>query len=163
MSATAESNAPTPVAAQSGALGRSRFALVFTLAFASLLWLLGGLANGWWWHPPGLVNLAGVNIGRDFVAFWSAAGLALSGQPASAYDHAALQAAELHAIGAPVNFTAWFYPPFVQLLAAPLALLPYLAALALWLLAPLSGLLIVVRRFAPHVLTALATLIFPAT
>lgn len=164
MSATAESNAPIAhLAEQVSALGPRRFALVFTLAFASLLWLAGGLANGWWWHPPGLVNLAGVNIGRDFVAFWSAAGLALTGQPASAYDHAALHAAEFQAIGAPVKFTAWFYPPFVQLLSAPLALMPYLSALALWLLAPLSGLLIVVRRFAPHVLTALATLIFPAT
>src|SRR5882762_759716 len=108
MSATAESTAPIAQHAEKmSALNRPRFALVFALALASLLWLFGGLANGWWWHPPGLVNLAGVNIGRDFVAFWSAADLALAGQPASAYDHAALHAAELHAIGAPVNFTAW--------------------------------------------------------
>src|SRR5437588_237627 len=48
-------------------------------------------------------------------------------------------------------------------LVLPRALVPYLAALALWLGAPLLALARLLRRLLPHPLTPVAALIFPAT
>src|SRR2546421_4454445 len=96
-------------------LGRFQFFVLFTFAFASATWLVLGLANGWDWHGPGLVNAGGANIGRDFVEFWSAGRMALGGHPVSPYDHGLFHAAEIANIGAPVGFTPWFYPPIMLL------------------------------------------------
>ena len=156
--------APAPSFSQLvSSLGPLRFALFFALAFGSSVWLVKGALNVLWWTPPGLVNEDGEHIGRDFVAFFSAAHLALGGAPASPSDPALIHDAELHTIGAQVAFTPWFYPPFVQELLAPLAMLPYVVALALWLLVPLIGLLLLARRFVPHWSAYGATVLFPGT
>jgi len=144
-------------------LGPLRFAALFALLLTSAGWLAGGLGTSWWWHPPGLVNSGGSAIGRDFIAAWSASAMALAGHPAAAYDQVALRAAEAQAIGAPVPFIAWFYPPNFLLLVLPLATLPYLVALVLWLGAPFVALARLVRRIAPHPLAPVAALIFPGT
>ena len=144
-------------------LGRLRFAVLFAVFLLSTGWLAGGLGTSWWYHPPGLVNSGGSAIGRDFVAPWSASALALSGHAAAAYDQAAFRAAETETIGVPVPFIAWFYLPSFLLLVLPLALLPYLAALALWLGAPLLALARLLRRVLPQPLAPVAALIFPAT
>jgi glycosyl transferase family 87 len=144
-------------------LGPVRFAAVFALLLTSACWLTGGVGTSWWWHPPGLVNAGGSAIGRDFVAPWSASAMALAGQPAAAYDPAALRAAEAQTIGAPVPFIAWFYLPTFLLLVLPLATLPYLAALVLWLGVPFVALARLLRRIAPHPLAPVAALIFPGT
>jgi alpha-1,2-mannosyltransferase len=144
-------------------LGPLRFAALFAVLLVSAGWLAGGLGTSWWYHPPGLVNAGGSAIGRDFVAPWSASALALAGHPAAAYDQVAFRAAETETIGVPVPFIAWFYLPSFLLLALPLALLPYLAALALWLGAPLLALARLLCRFLPHPLAPIAALIFPAT
>ena len=144
-------------------LGRLRFALLALLMWASLLWLVGGIVTTWSWHPPGFVNDFGMNIGHDFVAVWTAASLALGGDPAAGYDQALLRAAEQTTIGAPVKLVTWFYPPTFLLLVLPLALLPYLAAAALWTAAPIFAFARLLQRMAPHPLTWLAALIFPGT
>ena len=56
-------------------LGHWRFAVLFTLFFFSPYWLVINLVEILSWHPPGLVSKDGINIGRDFVAFYSAASL----------------------------------------------------------------------------------------
>jgi alpha-1,2-mannosyltransferase len=144
-------------------LGRLRFALLSLLMCLSLAWLAGGLMNSWWWHPPGFVNEGGANIGRDFVAVWTAASLALGGHPAAGYDQALLHAAEQTTIGAPVGLITWHYPPSFLMLVLPLALLPYPAAAALWVATTFLAFAKLLQRVAPHPLTGLAALIFPAT
>jgi len=68
--------------------------------------------------------------GSDFVAFWGAARLVLSGSPAAAYDMPALFAYLREAgFTHPVPFA---YPPPYLALVAPLGLLPYPAALGLF-------------------------------
>src|SRR4051812_27054129 len=99
------------LAQQIDTLGPLRFAVLFTLGFGSAVWLIVNLVNGFWWTPPGLVNADGAHMGRDFVAFWSAAHLSLTGSPAAAYDHAIMHGTQLKTIGAPAPFTPWFYPP----------------------------------------------------
>ncbi len=149
--------------AELGRLGRLRFALLFAIAAVSVAWLAAGLLNSWSWHPPGFVNAGGANIGRDFVALWSAAGLALGGAPAAGYDQALIHGAEQTAIGAPVGLITWHYPPSFLMLVLPLALLPYPAAAALWVAGTFAAFVLLLRRVAPHPLAMLAALIFPAT
>ena len=78
----------------------------------------------------------GKPLGTDFISFWAASRLALSGHAWNVYDGAA-NFAEQRAVfpGAPIGFTAFFYPPVYLLICLPLALLPYLASLCLWLAA----------------------------
>jgi hypothetical protein len=68
----------------------------------------------------------------DFVSFYAAGKLTLAGTPALAYDHAAHLLAERQVTlpGAPYQY--FFYPPVYLLLCAPLALLPYPLAYALF-------------------------------
>jgi len=143
------------------ALGPLPFAVLFA-AFFSPYFLIAYLVQAFW-ATPGLVSADGVNLGHDFLAFYSGASLALNGDGASAYDHAAMHAVQQQVIGAPVKFFAWFYPPVMLMFVAPLAFLPYPAAFALWVLAPLIALLLVTWRYAGHVLASAAILIFPGT
>jgi hypothetical protein len=83
---------------------------------------------------PRLVDLRGKPIGYDFIAFWSAARLAVEGNAAGAYDWATIQAA--HRLAVPAlggNVFLWHYPPTYLLMVLPLGLLPYLVALVLFL------------------------------
>ncbi len=57
----------------------------------------------------------------------------------------------------------WVYPPTYLLVVYPLALLPYLASLAIWLAVTISPYLLVLRRIAPHPLTIWLALAYPGT
>lgn len=90
-----------------------------------LVWLARSL--------PGLVDPAGKPFGYDFMAYWSAARLALAGQAAAAYDEgtiSAVQHAAVHAL--PGIVFPWHYPPTFLPVVVPLGLLRYPAALALF-------------------------------
>jgi len=72
--------------------------------------------------------------GRDFVNLWSAGRLVIEGKTPLIYDVEAYQAWQRAALGSGIDNHNYSYPP-VSLLYAPLfGALPYLAALALWLL-----------------------------
>lgn len=154
---------PSPFLRQLEQLGRMRFAILMLLLYLSGGWLVAGMVTSWWRHPPGLVNELGANIGRDFVAPFSAASLALGGDPAAAYDSETIHVTERQVIGAPVVLIPWLYPPTALLLMLPLALLPYLVALALWICGQLGALIVLLRRLFPHPLAPVAALVFPGT
>ncbi|MGA3401588.1 MAG: glycosyltransferase family 87 protein [Acetobacteraceae bacterium] len=79
------------------------------------------------------IDRYGRPLGTDFKSFWAASHLALVGRPASVYDPLTHAAAERAAFGGrEVGYAAFFYPPPFLLVCLPLALLPYLAALAAW-------------------------------
>ncbi|EHP40641.1 hypothetical protein OR16_24285 [Cupriavidus basilensis OR16] len=70
-------------------------------------------------------------FGGDFVAFWSAAQLAMNGNPTGAYDDATLRLVEIAAMPALASAGGtlpWLYPPSFLLLVSPLALLSFGAA-----------------------------------
>lgn len=108
-------------------------------------WTIAGV-----WRNPGLTDLMGKPVGHDFVAFWSAASLAAGGDPAGVYSLEKIHAAEQAAIGSPIPTWAWNYPPTFLLLLLPLALLPYLAAVAAWIFLTAAGYLRLIYRLAPH-------------
>jgi alpha-1,2-mannosyltransferase len=87
---------------------------------------------GWIALSDGMVDRNGKPIGTDFSSFYAAGSLALEGKAASAYDMAAHYLREQRLFGADTPYYGWLYPPNFFLVAAPLALLPYPFALALW-------------------------------
>ena len=143
-------------------LGLWAFGVLFAAFFFSPYWLVINLVHTLWWEGPGWTSAEGVNMGRDFVAFYSAADLTLNGDPAGAYDHKMVHAVQQSTIGAPTKFFPWFYPPTMLLLVAPLALVHYLVAFALWVLLPLIGLAAFIRRHTGSFLTGAAVVVFPA-
>lgn len=141
-------------------LGRWRFALAFACILFGLLYLIVGLASAWRIDGPGLVN-AGLPLGRDFVAFWSASVLALDGAPEAVFTLKRIHAYQIAAAGAPVDVTAWHYPPTFLLAVLPLAHFPYVTALALWLLVPVVAFWAVLRKLCGNDLFATLLLLFP--
>jgi hypothetical protein len=103
-----------------------RWSLVAALTFAAVF-----AAN---LSPSGVVGLNGHLKGEDFVHFYVLGHLALEGQRALLYDTAG-QAAYLKTVvpGADLTYFIPVYGPQVALAFAPLAALPYLQSLALWL------------------------------
>ena len=99
----------------------------------------------------------------DFDAFWAAAHLSALGQAARVYNPLAMQAAE--AIGAqqaPGQFFPYLNPPVFLLLCLPLALLPYLAAMAAFIAAGYAAVVTCLRRLLPPAWPLTAVLALPA-
>lgn len=87
---------------------------------------------GWIALSDGLIDRNGKPIGTDFSSFYAAGSLALEGRAADAYQPASQHAREQSQFGATTPYYSWNYPPVFFLIAAPLALLPYPFALALF-------------------------------
>lgn len=124
----------------------------FTVYPRIILVLMGGFVllrlfgHAWfpWWQ--GIDN----PLATDFLAFWSASHLALSGHPAAAYDVATIFATEKAAVPGNAGIYPWMYPPAFYLVVLPLALLPYAASFAVFMLAGIAGYVLVFRRIARH-------------
>lgn len=90
---------------------------------------------GWLALSRGGLDPTGKPLGTDFVSYWTAARMVLTGAPAAAvYDqalHAALQTATFG--GKDVGYAPFPYPPSFLLICLPLGSLPYLGALAAWM------------------------------
>jgi hypothetical protein len=83
----------------------------------------------------GLSGDDGRPFGDDFINHWSAAYLAWHGQVASIYDLAAFRAFYEMVAGAPLQHYHYDYPPVFLVLTGPFVALPYVPALAMWLVA----------------------------
>jgi arabinofuranan 3-O-arabinosyltransferase len=106
-----------------------------TLALGYLIVLGGSYLNGHF-----LADAQGQPIANDFVNVFAAGRLALSGDPAAAYDWTLHEAAEVRAVGHTfANYYGWHYPPTFLFVAAALAMLPFLAAAVTWLAATLAA------------------------
>ncbi|HET7887237.1 MAG TPA: glycosyltransferase family 87 protein [Bradyrhizobium sp.] len=81
----------------------------------------------------GLSNGIGRPFGDDFVNYWSAPFLALHGRVAEIYDFAAFHAFEQSVTSQSIQYYHYSYPPVMLLLTLPLALIPYVPALFVWL------------------------------
>jgi alpha-1,2-mannosyltransferase len=97
------------------------------------LFVTAAITVGWVAMSRGGLDPTGKPLGTDFTSFWSASRLALGGHPALAYDVGAHHAQEIAIVGRDTGYAAFFYPPLFLLICLPLAALPYLASLAVWL------------------------------
>jgi len=99
---------------------------------------------------PDLVDPRGKPIGYDFMAFWSAAQLALEGRPEAAFDGSAIAAVQHQAVPfLPNIWFPWHYPPIFLLLVTPLGLVPYAAALILFVLTTAAPWAVLLSRVVP--------------
>lgn len=131
------------------------------LAALSLIGAIGYLALS-----RGGLDPMGKPIGTDFASFWTASQLALEGRAADAWSMARHGAAQASRFGKDAGYAAFFYPPPYLLVCLPLALMPYLLALAVWLAATLAAWLTMVRDWmrasGATALGLLPLLAFPA-
>jgi len=97
---------------------------VLVAALAGLCYLLA--------TSNGLNDYKGRPLGSDFSDIYAGGSYALDGTAAKAFDPALQHAREQAIFGPDTPFYGWHYPPFLLFVAAPLALLPYTAALAVW-------------------------------
>jgi hypothetical protein len=86
------------------------------------------------------IDFRGQVLGADFLCFYSAGTLALAGRAQEAWNIDVLLPLQHELVPAYTgNGWPWFYPPPFLLLVAPLALLPYLGALAVFVGATAAG------------------------
>ncbi|WP_294540849.1 glycosyltransferase family 87 protein [uncultured Rhodoblastus sp.] len=133
---------------------RAWLRILAAVQFLGLVGLVAACRHG--------ADLRGEPLGTDFVSFWTAARLALSGAAASVYDPAAHHAAEQAFFGGNFGFYAFFYPPVFLLFCLPLGLAPYFVALVAWLAATGAAYVRVVRQIAANRFGVLPILAFPA-
>jgi hypothetical protein len=103
----------------------------------------------WMFRHESLGHGGGRPIGTDFMPFWYAARMAISGEPGRAYDDAALAAfGHAHAwIGNdPLERAPFFYPPTFLLLLMPLGFLGYVPAIVAFLATGYALLIACLRR-----------------
>ena len=81
----------------------------------------------------GLSNGLGRPFGDDFANYWSGALIAFHGRVAEVYDFAAFHAFEQSVTAQSIQYYHYSYPPVLLLLTLPLAVIPYVAALFVWL------------------------------
>jgi hypothetical protein len=122
--------------------------------FSMVIWVLMG---------RGLNDPAGRPIGTDFLGFWTVSWALLHGKAAAIYVPQALAGLEAQIIPqSNPGYVAWQYPPVALLIVAPLALVPYLWSLALWVACGLSAYVSSLQRILSNRLTPLLGMAFPA-
>ena len=106
-------------------------------------------AIAWVGLSADLVDYKGKPLGYDFITFWAGSLLVLGGEAAASFDFARILAAERIAVPASRHAFLWHYPPTFHLIVLPLALLPYLAAYAAWIVSTFVGLRWVAAALRP--------------
>ncbi len=117
-----------------------------------------------WSYPSGLLDQMDRPKGTDFSNPYSAGKMALNGQAAAAYDYPSQhrEQRKIFSAGEDLPFYGWPYPPVYFLIAAPLAMLPYMQALLFWTLATFSVYLVMVRNILQERIGLLVAAAFPA-
>ncbi|HWF64886.1 MAG TPA: glycosyltransferase family 87 protein [Rhizomicrobium sp.] len=101
------------------------YPVMLMAGFAAAILFLGFTAHG-------LNDYAGRPLGTDFSNIYVAGLAALKGNAASVFDIKTQWHNEQTLFGQATPVYGWHYPPFFLLVAAPLALMPYRAALIVW-------------------------------
>ena len=86
-----------------------------------------------------MYDLQGIPFGADFIQFWAASHLALTGHAQDAYNSSLLLKTEQLVTPAFKGRYIWLYPPSFYLVVLPLALLPYLVAYWTFMLSTLAA------------------------
>lgn len=108
----------------------------------------------------GYTDRMGKPIGGDFSQFWAVSRILLTGVAADVYDNDKIFSMEKSIAGVDYRNPVP-YPPTNFFIVAPLALLPYIPSLILWVTVTFLVFLFMTYRNAPHPLTIWLTLSFP--
>jgi len=108
--------------------------VVLLIAFAASVLSVDLLTRDIIFHTAsGLTDRSGGPVGTDFINYWSSAHLATEGRSALAYDLQQFHGIEEALIGQGITLRIYTYPPVAMLLTWPLAALPFIPALIVWL------------------------------
>jgi len=116
-----------------------------------LLWVFGGAFVGVFFFLRDFLRLDGLTVahevmwGRDFINVWTAGHILREGKIEILYDLAAYHRFQEALIGTVLGRHNFSYPPLTLPLTLPFAYLPYLAALAAWLVST-GGLFVYAAR-----------------
>jgi hypothetical protein len=135
--------------------------MVFPLVFISLyIVVYGSLVL----QGSGLLDRNGCPIGGDFILYYAASQQVQGPDKLAVYDVEQLSQLERQITQyKKQEYLGWFYPPILLLLVYPLAKLPFVGALVLWLGLALAAYLAVGQKIAPHPWTWVVMLAFPGT
>jgi arabinofuranan 3-O-arabinosyltransferase len=129
------------------------------VSFAYLAYLGQMLASHRW-----IADAGGHPFATDFLSFWSAGHLALSGHASTAYDWPAMHLLQHQLMGRdPGGYLGWAYPPLFLGVAAALALLPYVTSYLVWIGLTFAFYIVMAARIARHRGAALIACAAPAT
>ncbi len=117
----------------------------------------------YFFNSTGLIDQKGLPVGSDFITFFSASHLATKGQILDLYNPDKLYSTQKQLAGGKIPFFAWHYPPHFLFFILPLAYLPYLLSLLVWLSVTVFPLLCLLKKIVPHPATAAIFLAFPGT
>ncbi|KPB01377.1 glycosyltransferase family 87 protein [Ahrensia marina] len=127
---------------------------IVVLTVASLSYVL--ISNGGF-----LPN--GSPFGSDFISFWTAAREAVSGNAHTPYERLLFEPVQ-SSLFPESKYYAFFYPPHYLIYLLPLGLLPYYAALALWMVATFAlAYLVLIQIISCKKVVFFLALAFPAT
>ena len=98
-----------------------------------------------------LISRDGVPLGGDYISFYAASKLALSGQVTAPWHQALHHVAETAVFGRNLGYWAFFYPPAYLLVCLPLALLPYGWSMSIAMAVTSIGWLIAMRRWVMRI------------
>ncbi len=111
-----------------------------------------------------LLDAQGRPLVADFLALWSAGGLARHGAALAAYDAHLQHAAEARVLGHDFHGAlGWPYPPFFLFAAAGLAFLGYAQAFVVWAAATMAGYAAAIAAIAKNRAAILLALAAPWT
>src|SRR5579872_1712843 len=129
------------------------------IAFAYLARLvMMFVAHGW------IVDSSLHPIASDFLSFWSAGHLALSGHASTAYDWPAMHRLQHQLMGYEQSgYYGWAYPPLFFCVAIVLALMPYAVSFLVWIVGTLALYAAAMARVAQDRGAALIACAAPAT
>jgi hypothetical protein len=115
------------------------------------------------WVPAGLMSGGytpdGFPFGADYVSFWAASKLILTGTPLDVYLPATHRIAELPILSR--HYEAFLYPPTYLVLCTPLAILPFFPSVIAFLSATWVTLLLSTRAILGTMRTAVLLAAFP--
>jgi hypothetical protein len=136
---------------------------VLTMAAAGLVASYAGLLAIKLLQHDWIADVGGHPWVTDFLEVWVAGLSVLKGAPAAPYDWHLHHAAQVAVVGHPfAGFLGWHYPPLFLFVAGALALLPYMAAFLVWVVATAALYAGVIAKIAQRREAALFALALPA-
>ena len=138
-------------------LNRRRI-VIYSWSFVALYFIVAGLSYS---SGKGINDFRGKALGSDYLCFYAASELAREGDISGVYNINQVYRKEVDLAGEQADMAGFYYPPTFLLLVLPLAYLPYIISLVIWVSTTLVFYAALLRRIAPDPATLGLALAFP--
>lgn len=138
-------------------LNRRRI-VIYSWSFLAIYLIVTGFMYS---SGKGITDFRGKALGSDYVCFYAASELAREGDINGVYNIRQVYQREKDLYGDQADMAGFYYPPTFLLLVLPLAYLPYITSLVIWVGPTLFFYAALLRRIAPDPATLGLALAFP--